>query len=118
MLGAGYVIGTTTVQIAIWVGLLVQGVGIPGSQHLRDHPLEFRFGTVAIDHAVWLGQLCHFVDPGFQWSCHPDFPAGLIALRHQLEQTHRLFAVPETLRQSPDLLGAVQRLDSAIPTDP
>src|SRR5216684_1490148 len=98
MLGPRHVIRTAAMQVAIRIGLLVQRTGIPRAQHLRDHPLILRFRTVAIHHALRLGQLRRFIDPGFQWSCHPDLPASPTFRRHNVQRMpRRSLAAPVTL---------------------
>src|SRR5713101_3995118 len=98
MLGPCHVIRTATMQVTIWVGLLVQRVGISSTQHLRDHPLVLRFGSVAIHHAVRFRQLRRFIDPSFQWSCHSDPPASPTFRRHQVQSAvPRSLAAPATL---------------------
>src|SRR6266851_4380470 len=98
MLGPRHVIRTAAMQVAIRIGLLVQRTGIPRAQHLRDHPLILRFRTVAIHHALRLGQLRRFIHPGFQWSCHPDLPASPTFRRHNVQRMpRRSLAAPVTL---------------------
>ena len=43
-------------QVAIWVGFFVELFGIPVAKHFGEDALVFRFGTVAIDDAVGLGE--------------------------------------------------------------
>src|SRR5260370_13111647 len=114
MFGSCYVIRTAAMQVAIHIGLFVQREGIAAAQHLRDHPLIFRFRSVAIHHVVRLGQLRRFVDPGFQWSRHSDLPTGPIFL-HNTDQSERLVACSagDTLEEDPDQVGVLERLDSA-----
>src|SRR6266576_1873435 len=120
MLGPCHIIRTATMQITIRVGLLVQRVGIPPPQHLRDHPLVLRFGSVSIPHAVRLLPLRCFIHPGFKWSGHSDLPAGAAFRLHIVQSAApRSLAAPTTLRMTtPDQVGALKRMDSALPAGP
>src|SRR5437899_12179284 len=120
MFRAGYVIRTAAMQVAIRVGLFVQREGVSPPQHLCDHPLVLRFGSVAVHHAFRLRQFCRFVDPGFQWSCHADPPTGPIFRRHtdQSETPRPLWGAGDTLEEDPDQVRALERLDSAKPAGP
>src|SRR6267154_1177996 len=81
MLRSCYIIWAAAMQVAIRVSLLVHRKGISRTQHLRDHPLVFGIRTVEIHHSFRLCQLRGIIDPGFQWSCHSDPPAGPIVRR-------------------------------------
>src|SRR5216684_4133730 len=119
MLGPRHVIRAAAMQVAIRIGLLVQRASIPRAQHLRDHPLILRFRAVAIQHALRLRQLRRFLDPGFQWSCHPDLPAGPTFRRHMVQSMPRRPLQPgDALGEDPDQVGDVVRMDSAMPTRP
>ena len=114
------VIRAASVQVAIGVGLLVQPVGFPPAQQLRDHPLVLRFGPVAVHHALRLRQLRRFINPGFQWSCQTDLPAGP-AFRRHIDQTAppRSLAPPTALgTEGSDRAEVLERMDSAVPAAP
>src|SRR5262249_27470999 len=65
MFGAGDVIGTAAVEVAIGEGFLVEGLRVAAAEHFGNNLLVLRAGTVAKDDAAGLGQLSRFIHPAF-----------------------------------------------------
>jgi hypothetical protein len=62
-------------EVAVWVGFFVEGLGIPFAEHFGDDALVFFRGPVAIYDAVGLGKPGSVINPIFEWSPH-DAPSA------------------------------------------